>query len=497
VPGQAVQPAPILQPLTGVAPRVVAPPTNLAPAAPPQTAPILHGEPGATAAQLPPAPPMTTSTGNTVPPDFFSNPQMPAPAAGLPGGVAVPPAPPIAPASFGFADGMFGTQGIRNPGIIAGTAGDFARSQSGLAAQQGVDAQQGMQALSGTVARQAQAYEGPNTQVLTGSPTAETGTTLSRLRAFDAGAGPSVAEAQLRQQADKDFSNALALSRSGAGSASGRAWAQRAATAENFQRTADTNRSAGVLRAGEEQGRRQMGLQALGAEAGLASAADSQTLQAGTQQVNANLQGQQLANTFKLGSQELAAQTAAQGAQLGMQGQSQASALGMQGYGVQMGAAEAAIDREIQARQLNEQIKAGERGYALQVDALQDQKDAMPWQIGASVVGSGLGMAGAMLSDKRAKTAIQRLAEDDDLAEEIASTPAFRWKYKPGLGEDSETEYASAMAGDIEQGRYGRSAVKTGADGLKRVDAGRLTAMTHAGLGSALRRIKALEEAAA
>lgn len=102
-----------------------------------------------------------------------------------------------------------------------------------------------------------------------------------------------------------------------------------------------------------------------------------------------------------------------------------------------------------------------------------------------------MGPLSTVLSDERAKTDISPL---DAIAEHLRGAPGYRYRYKPGLGEDPEVEHAGPMAQDLERGPFGRALVKPGPDGLKRVDTGRLALVNHAGLAamrSELDRLKA------
>jgi hypothetical protein len=97
--------------------------------------------------------------------------------------------------------------------------------------------------------------------------------------------------------------------------------------------------------------------------------------------------------------------------------------------------------------------------------------------------GAGAGMA-ALLSDERAKTDISLDSLKAQLDDHLRVAPGYTYRYKPGFGEDPETERAGPMAQDLEKSPFGRDIVKTGPDGFRRVDAGRLALVNHAALAS-------------
>jgi hypothetical protein len=99
---------------------------------------------------------------------------------------------------------------------------------------------------------------------------------------------------------------------------------------------------------------------------------------------------------------------------------------------------------------------------------------------GVAQGGSAAGVT-ALLSDERAKTDISPL---DAIAEHLRGAPGYRYRYKPGVGEDPGVEHAGPMAQDLERGPFGKALVKPGPDGFKRVDTGRLSLVNHAALAS-------------
>lgn len=115
--------------------------------------------------------------------------------------------------------------------------------------------------------------------------------------------------------------------------------------------------------------------------------------------------------------------------------------------------------------------------------------------VGGAAQGAGGAAATAALSDERAKTDISSL---DAIADHLRGAPGYRYRYKPGFGEDPDVEHAGPMAQDLERGPFGKALVKHGADGLRRVDTSRLSLVNHAALSSMrseLDKLKAALEA--
>ncbi len=105
-----------------------------------------------------------------------------------------------------------------------------------------------------------------------------------------------------------------------------------------------------------------------------------------------------------------------------------------------------------------------------------------------------LGPLATVLSDERTKTDISPL---DSLAEHLRAAPGYRYRYKDGFGEDPSHEHAGPMAQDLEKSPFGKTIVRRGQDGLRRVDTSRLTLVNHAalaGMRSELDRLKAALE---
>lgn len=311
---------------------------------------------------------------------------------------------PEAPTGYNGLPVMTGAyrEGVANLGAQAQAAGNFALGQGAQMAESGAAIEQQTGDISSDLMSQAL---GPRQQVsvLSGAdPNKAQDTTLARLRSFNADPGTSAAEASVRDQANQSFANSLSLARSG-GTASERAWNQRAAVAQNFEREAQTGRTLATMRLDEQERAKTRELSALGAEAGVAQGVDTTQLNAGTAQANVDLQRQQLADQYKLGSQELGVSSLLQGEQLAAQQQQQATNAGLMGYQLPYQAQQDINASTFAEAQIAQQALAREQGLSLQVDAANAQKDALPWQIGASVLGTAGGMA-AMLSDVRAKT---------------------------------------------------------------------------------------------
>lgn len=211
--------------------------------------------------------------------------------------------------------------------------------------------------------------------------------------------GPSAAQAQLQEGANKSMRQSLALARSGSGfgeSANGLADAQRA----NADTMASTANQAAMLRAQEDQAFRQQQIGAMGAAAdiyGNTAAREGEQAEFGT---NADLQAQQMRDAMQLGLGEQAINAT----NLGVQG-----ALGAEGMGL-----------DAQRAQLEGRVAQGQteaQNYSTEADvfatreardrALHEQRRADRGEA-AGIVGSVAGAAASMLSDERSKTNVRR-----------------------------------------------------------------------------------------
>jgi hypothetical protein len=380
-----------------------------------------------------------------------------------------------------------------NLGQIATAAGDAARAEGAETERQGQIVGDTTTAMQSQFLREANAPRA-DIDVMSGDAAGQQSTTLGRLRSFDAASGgASAAEVSARNQSNRDFANSLAIARSG-GTASQRAWAERAAVAQNFERQAEVGRNLVAERAAEAERTKQRELTALQTEAGAAGGVDTTRLGLATTEADVDLRLQELADRYGVDMSQLGAQTYLQGQQLAGQLDAQAFNEQMTGYQLPYQAQQDIIQQGNFQQQLGMQAYGLAQGLDIQAQQLQDQRAALPWQIGAGVVG-GLGSAGIMaLSDERAKTGIERLR--DEAAEAIEASPSYRYRYKPGVGEDPELEHAGPMAQELERTRFGRALVKTRPDGYKAVDTSRLSLLHHAALGNVLERLRRLEEVA-
>lgn len=283
---------------------------------------------------------------------------------------------------------------------------------------------------------------------------------------------------------------------------------QAAGTAGQLQVAQNANQinaaqNAGALTLGQLQaaqsgaadvGQLQLGRSAQEVQA--AQGVDANRLQANTAQAQTNVQLQELADRYGLGSQQLASNTYLQGAQLAQSGNAQAANLALLSAQLPYQAQQDVNASTFAEAQLAQQALAREQGLALQVDAANAAKAAMPWQIASGFVGGGLGVAATALSDKRAKTAIQKL-RDSDASRDIERTPGYLYRYKPGMGEDATVDRLGPMVQDIERKKTGRELVQKRPDGMKELRLDRMVLQQHSVLGSALRRLRQLERKAA
>lgn len=381
-----------------------------------------------------------------------------------------------------------------NLGTIATAAGDYARAQGDATQAQGAGLTARTGAISNELVNNQAGRQLAPVDVIAGDPAQQQAATLSRLRGYDAAPGTSAAERSVADQSNRDFANSLALARSG-GTASQRAWGERAAVAQNFERQAQQGRTLATLRADEQERAKARELNALGAEAGVASGADTTRLNAGTAQAETDLALQDLQDRYTLGSQELGVNTLLQGQQLGLAADQQGFNQSLIGYQLPYQAQQDIIGQGNFQQQLGAQNFGTSQGLAIQAQQRQDAKNALPWQIGAGVAG-GLGGGLIALSDERAKTSIQRL-RDEDAAEAVEQSRGSVYKYKPGYGEDPDTLRAGPMAGDLKRTKFGKDLVRERPDGLDEVRIDRLALMNHAALGNALTRLRKLEGKAA
>lgn len=161
---------------------------------------------------------------------------------------------------------------------------------------------------------------------------------------LNAGPGPSVAQAELRQQNDQNVANTMALANSGRGSA-GNAAARNAAMFQNAAAGQQLNQQAATLRAQEAQAWRQQQLQAQGMRADM-----------GSNMAGLGLQQSQLGN-----------QVIGQGQQLG-------SGLWQTGAEQELNWNQLGQQRSLAEQQLRAQMAQGERARSAQI-SMANQKD--------------------------------------------------------------------------------------------------------------------------
>lgn len=199
-----------------------------------------------------------------------------------------------------------------------------------------------------------------------------------------------------------------------------------------------------------------------------------QDLSALTGDADRSLAGQQLGVQRELGLTNAGLTAQGQGLQygLGTQGQ-QLGALGEQAglYNAdqQRGLEYARLDNELTPEQKMEFAMIGAGGQA--VGGLLSNPAIGAW----------------LASDERAKTDITPLesvkrAATSPVADLHRKAKGYQYRYKAGVGEDTDAVHWGPMAQDLEKSPVGRSLVKTLPTGLKVVDTRRLALTNHAGL---------------
>lgn len=119
-----------------------------------------------------------------------------------------------------------------------------------------------------------------------------------------------------------------------------------------------------------------------------------------------------------------------------------------------------------------------------QKDQMDNEKSAQAFMTVAS--------AAAAASDRRSKTDIE--PGDKDVSEFLSSIGAHSYRYKdPHMDGAAPGRHVSPMAQEIESTTIGRSAVKTGPDGVRRVDYARLIGAVLAGESYLHDRLNKLE----
>jgi len=196
---------------------------------------------------------------------------------------------------------------------------------------------------------------------------------------------------------------------------------------------------------------------------------------------------------------------------LGLQAQGQGLAYdqAMQGYG--LGALGMATDYNNNEHNRAVQLSLGNQAIDSQMQMQRNEINSRPsyWeQLGLSLAGNvpqgaGMALGGYLGSDERAKTDISPLDKleafaDSPANELVRKSPGYSYRYTDGasrsLGEDPSVEHWGPMAQDLEKSKIGRSLVRQGKDGIKRVDVGRLALTDHAALHTMRRELDTVRE---
>lgn len=379
----------------------------------------------------------------------------------------------------------------------------------------------------------------------------DTMSAIGRLRSFyEAGPGPSAAQAQLQAGQDANARNAMSIARS-SGPAAGAA-AQRRAQNAAMVGGVQTNQQAAILRANEENAWRGQKLGAMQAEQGALS---------GVRQGDAAVMGTQLgagqgASQVALGQGQLGAQYGQQminartgmGALAGQQWAAgegnRAGVIGAQfaadqnRYNAAQGYAERSDvrERERQAAQdraamqtagtviggaatmaaSDVNAKTGIRPVTSLVDSFRSDPEIDP-DTGRELTpveiqqrkqdaqrgqqfGSTLAQLGAIASDRAAKTAIRplddvfgaseaRAAQDTGPRFDLRPAEAFSYEYRDPA-RHGEGQFVGPMAQDLE---HLPGVVQQQADGTKAVDTGRVAMVTASAVGEQQKEIDRLK----
>jgi hypothetical protein len=245
---------------------------------------------------------------------------------------------------------------------------------------------------------------------------------------------------------------------------------------------------------GALQGNQQAGISTRGQDIqqeanllGANTAMRQQDLGALTGDADRNLAAQQLGLQGQLGFGQL--QNQATGMGLGALAQANQQAL--MGEGMAQDATNNIWN--LRQSQNNTQIMAD---AGLQQQAMINNAQPSFWEkaglAGMANLGPMTGGLMTVLSDATAKTDIKPL---DAIGEHLRGAPGYRYRYKDGVGEDTAVEHAGPMAQDLERGPFGKALVRRGPDGLRRVDAGRLSLVNHAALSSMRSELDRIKDA--
>lgn len=328
---------------------------------------------------------------------------------------------------------------------------------------------------------------------------------IGRLQQFyQQGPGPSAAEAQMRAGADSASRNAMALARTGGGSANSVRAAIRAGAAGQQQ----TNQAAAGLRAQEAANWRQTQLGAMGQE----------------QQALGNVRAGDMSamgQHYGAAGQQLGA--AGQQGQLGLgYGQLGAQYTGLHNN-VRMGAEGMAISQQQAGEQqrgniLGQQLGAdvsrygADKGVAVGMAGIQQRQDAANMAMAGSLIGTGANMytqqqAQQQTSDIRAKENIRPTSAADLIsrldesyareganvapANDLRAAGSYSYDYRDPA-QHGGGSHVGPMAQELEH-TAAAGAVSMGPDGMRQVDPGRLTMTNTAAIGEQQRRLDRLE----
>jgi len=290
-----------------------------------------------------------------------------------------------------------------------------------------------------------------------------------------AGPGPSVAQAQLQQAAAQNQAAQLGMARSVRGSTSANA-ALRGAAVNNANTAAQTNQTAAILRAQEDDAYKQRQLAALG------GAQSAYGAQGGLYNAQGGLYGTERAQDVNQQQQYLDQQKMNDAAALGWEQASQGRYGAQQDIYAQQGGREDSrfailSGASEEDRRLRQEASDRER-------AAKDARNANYIQTGATILGTAA-MAG---SDERLKTDIR----EDSAADALRDVGSWRYRYRdPKHGEG---EYTGPMAQELERTPGGRSTVVDTPEG-KMVHTGRLALLTASAVAEQQRDLDRLKAA--
>lgn len=312
--------------------------------------------------------------------------------------------------------------------------------------------------------------------------------------------GPSASEAMLRLQAAKDKARALSLARSVRGGPGAVAEAMKVAQAEGAGISSDTRGQMALVQAQEAAQRRQESLGALTSAGQLEMQGQGQQLDARQAVVEA---------TSRVRDQDITVLRENLGAEVQTLGLNDNQVRFFTGLGE--AARQAGIDALASAQTTgvnsevaiagvqnqfarlawsmlaaDQQVELQRIGIEMGVDMNNEQ--ARNQFVGQILGFAGMGMsAGAAASDRRVKMNIKKVRS---MADELRKTAGHSWDYK-SPEKHGKGRYTGPMAQDLEKSEAFRSAVKE-VNGVKMVDATRLTMTHHAALHDLQKQIDRL-----